>query len=62
MPGIQDSAYSPGQEALGLTHLAFSVDREDEVDGLVWRAREEGRRIILDPHQTGDGYYEACCE
>ena len=49
-----------GYEALGLTHLAFSVDTEEEVDALARRAQEESRTVILAPHHTGDGYYEAC--
>ncbi len=29
-------------------------------DALAKRAHEEGRKVLLEPHQTGDGYYEAC--
>ena len=60
MPTIPKSAYGPGDEAIGLTHLAFSVEEKTEVDSLARRAHEEGRRVILEPHHTGDGYYEAC--
>lgn len=60
MPTIPDSAYAPGHEAIGLTHLAFSVEEKSQVDSLTKRAYAEGRKVILDPHQTGDGYYEAC--
>ena len=60
MPTISESAYAPGQEALGLTHIAFAVGGTDEVDALAKRAHAEGRPVLLEPHRTGDGYYEAC--
>ena len=60
MPTIPESAYAPGQEALGLTHIAFAVGGTDEVDALAKRAQAEGRPVLLEPHRTGDGYYEAC--
>lgn len=59
MPTIPESAYAPGQEALGLTHIAFAVGGTDEVDALAKRAHAEGRPVLLEPHRTGDGYYEA---
>ena len=34
MPTIPENAYAPGQEALGLTHIAFAVGGTDEVDGI----------------------------
>ena len=60
MPTISESAYAPGQEALGLTHIAFAVGGTDEVDALAKRGHAEGRPVLLEPHRTGDGYYEAC--
>lgn len=60
MPAIPESAYAPGQEALGLTHIAFAVGGTAEVDALAKRAHAEGRPVLLEPHRTGDGYYEAC--
>ena len=60
MPTIPESAYAPGQEALGLTRIAFAVGGTDEVDALAKRAHAEGRPVLLEPHRNGDGYYEAC--
>ncbi len=60
MDAIPEGGRENGYEALGLTHLAFSVDTEEEVDALARRAQEESRTVILAPHHTGDGYYEAC--
>ena len=62
MPTIPENAYAPGQEALGLTHIAFAVGGTDEVDALAKRAHAEGRPVLLEPHRTGDGYYESCVE
>ena len=58
--GLPDSAYEPGGEAVGLTHLAFSAKEPTEVDELTARAREEGRTIVTEPYRTLDGYYESC--
>lgn len=60
MPGIANSAYQPGGEAIGLTHLAFAVETKEEVDALVQRAYAENRTVLMEPHMTGDLYYEAC--
>ena len=30
------------------------------MDELVRRAHSEGRTVVLEPHRTADGYYEAC--
>lgn len=49
-----------GFETTGLTHLAFAVGSKTEVDKLFARLKQDGHRLVLDPHMTGDGYYEAC--
>lgn len=51
---------SNGFESTGLTHLAFSVDTKEELDQLYNYMKEDGIPIVLEPHMTGDGYYEAC--
>lgn len=48
------------EEAIELTHIAFPVDTAEEVDALAKNAHKLGYPVILEPHQTGDGYYEAC--
>lgn len=60
MPTIPDDARAPGYQAIGLTHIAFSAESEAEVQALVRKAHGEGRTVLLEPHYTGDGYYEAC--
>ena len=60
MPTIPEGERTPGYEAAGLTHIAFSVADRACVDELVRRAHSEGRTVVLEPHRTADGYYEAC--
>lgn len=60
MASIPATAYTPGEQVTGLTHLAFAVDTAEAVNSLVLRAHAEGRTVLLEPHMTGDGYYEAC--
>jgi len=48
------------KEAIGLTHLAFSMSEVEEVRKLTQRIKENGFRVVLEPHYTGDGYYESC--
>ena len=55
---VGDSA--GGNETLGLTHIAFSVDTRDELDRLAARLKADGHTLVGEPHMTGDGYYEAC--
>jgi lactoylglutathione lyase len=49
-----------GGQAIGYTHLAFSVGTEAAVDTLTARLREDNYRVVGDPRRTGDGYYESC--
>ena len=48
------------KECIGLTHLAFSMSQIEEVQVLTEKVREAGYRVALEPHHTGDGYYESC--
>jgi len=50
---------SPGEQRLGLTHLAISVGSERTVDELTKRLRSDGISIVDGPRRTGDGYYES---
>ncbi|BAK97404.1 hypothetical protein OBV_02060 [Oscillibacter valericigenes Sjm18-20] len=60
MPTISDGINTNGHEAIGLTHIAFSVETKEEVDAMAKKANDLGYQVILKPHQTGDGYYEMC--
>lgn len=48
------------QECIGLTHLAFSMSTVGEVQQLTQKIKEDGYVVVLEPHYTGDGYYESC--
>jgi lactoylglutathione lyase len=48
-----------GAQRMGLTHLAFAVGSESEVDRLTNRLRAEGHSVLEGPRRTGDGYYES---
>ncbi|MGO4935547.1 VOC family protein [Collinsella sp. Sow4_D11] len=57
-PGIAEA--DPAQEALGLTHLAFSAGSAQAVDELTQRLVDAGYACVSGPRTTGDGYYESC--
>ncbi len=48
------------KESIGLTHLAFSASNVEQVQQLTQRIRDRGYTVVLEPHYTGDGYYESC--
>ena len=50
---------APGEQRLGLTHLAISVGSEALVDELTQRLRADGIAVLDGPRRTGDGYYES---
>jgi lactoylglutathione lyase len=49
-----------GFESSGLTHIAISAKERSEVDEAAAKLKNDGITLMLEPHQTGDGYYEAC--
>jgi lactoylglutathione lyase len=56
---VPQSTYEQGAEFTGITHLAFSVGTKEQVDLLTEEMRMHGIRIVGEPRQTGDGYYES---
>lgn len=56
---LQPARLEPGEQRMGLTHLAFAVGSEGQVDELTRRLQEDGYPILEGPRRTGDGYYEA---
>lgn len=59
MPDMQNRAYNPDVKAVGLTHIAFTVDDKTAVDALTQRLQQDGYPIHSAPRTTGDGYYES---
>lgn len=57
-PNISAKQHSEIEE-LGLTHLAFSVGNEQQVNELTEKLRQDGIKIVGEPRRTGDGYYES---
>ncbi|MGI9552682.1 MAG: VOC family protein [Aurantibacter sp.] len=47
-----------GQQHLGIIHLAFGVERVEEVDARAAQLKADGFKILRGPRETGDGYYE----
>ncbi|MPR32204.1 VOC family protein [Salmonirosea aquatica] len=56
---VSASGAGIGEEYLGITHLALSVGRQEEVDSLTERLRTDGYTVVGEPRRTGDGYYES---
>ncbi len=47
------------ERALGYSHLSFSLGSRVAVDEKTRRLADAGVRVISQPRQTGDGYYES---
>lgn len=54
-----DAGTSKEKNALGFSHIAFSVGSREAVDELTERLRNDGFSVIGEPRVTGDGYYES---
>ena len=59
MPTVPDSQDDPEAQFTGYIHLAISVGSAQRVDELTARLRADGHRVMDEPRQTGDGYYES---
>ena len=46
-------------ERLGICHLAFNLDSEEDVRTLTERLRTDGYIIAGEPRTTGDGFFES---
>jgi lactoylglutathione lyase len=49
----------PGDDHLGLGHLALSLGSETAVDALTAQFKASGVPVLDGPRRTGDGYYES---
>ncbi len=56
---LSPTPIAPGEQRMGLTHLAINVGSKEQVDALSKRLRTEGYAIPDGPRRTGDGYYES---
>ncbi len=48
------------EQYLGFIHLAMSTGSREGVNQLTNQLRAAGYRVVSEPRQTGDGYYESC--
>ena len=59
MPSIPQTRGDIEQQFMGIIHLAFAVNSEQEVDRLTERLERDGYRVVDGPRRTGDGCYES---
>jgi len=59
MPAIDEGHNCEEKQFLGITHLAFSVGSEENVDKLTKQIIEDGYTLNYGPKRTGDGFYES---
>ncbi len=48
------------EQYIGLIHVAMSTGSRESVDRLTNELRAAGYRVVSEPRETGDGYYESC--
>src|SRR5918992_966056 len=48
-----------GAAAIGYAHIALAVDSRADVQALTERLRRDGVRVVSEPRETGDGYFES---
>lgn len=48
------------QNYLGYTHIALSVGSKRNVDIITAKIKKSGYKVISEPRNTGDEYYESC--
>ncbi len=48
------------EQYVGLIHVAMSTGSRESVDELTNELRAAGYRVVSEPRETGDGYYESC--
>jgi lactoylglutathione lyase len=59
MPGIPANTNDTIKaQHRGIIHLAFGVERMEEVDAKAKEMQQDGFPILSGPRKTGDGYYE----
>ncbi len=58
MSDVQPRPAAKNFMGVGLTHVAFDVDSQDDVDTLAERLQADGYDLEKMPRMTGDGFYE----
>lgn len=60
MPSIPANKNDIDEQYTGYIHVAMSTGNRTNVDELTNKLREKGYRVVSEPRETGDGYYESC--
>ncbi len=59
-PSIPANRNDVDEQYIGFIHIAMSTGSRTNVDELTNRLKEEEHRVVSEPRETGDGYYESC--
>jgi len=59
MPNVPKSKNNPEKNYTGLIHFAINVGTKVEVNRLTQQIKSDGFKIVSEPRNTGDGYYES---
>jgi len=59
MDTVPESTNSPYSQAIGITHIAFTLESDQQVELMTKRFELDGLEVIDGPRRTGDGYYES---
>ena len=58
-PNLENPDNLGSKASTGLAHFAFSAGSKERVDLLTEQFREAGHKVIGEPRNTGDGFYES---
>ena len=60
IPSISVNRNDVDEQYTGYIHIAMSTGNRKSVDELTNKLRKKGYRVVSEPRETGDGYYESC--
>lgn len=59
MPNIPKSKDNVLKQFSGIIHFAIHVGTKQTVDEITEKLKKDGFRVLAEPRNTGDGYYES---
>ena len=59
MPNIPKSKDNPLKQFTGIIHFAIKVGTKKKVDEITEMLRKDGFKVLGEPRNTGDGFYES---
>lgn len=60
MEAIPENRNDIMRHYLGLIHFAISTGNREQVIALTNKIKDDGYKILSEPRETGDGYFESC--